>query len=374
MNNTENKAPKSPKKRKFRWLRRTLRVLLGILVFLFLVILFVRSPFGQDIIVNNAVNYVSKKTGTKVALEKLFITFDGDLQLDGLYLEDTKGDTLVYSKSLEANIPLWKMIQGEGVGVDALDWDGLRANVIRKDSITGYNFQFLIDAFVSADTTSVTTDTTSTPLNLVLGNLNFNNFDIVFDDAVAGIDSRFKIGKLKAQMETTNLEDMIFDASTIQLSDSNIKFIQKPVAIDTTTSEVALPKLSFETIALNNVIAYYESQLDRLVADINISEFSTESPIINLADSDFSLKNITLKNSKISLTTEAEINGLTQQIEVTPEDTKTESSAFEWPQLKIDIAAIDFENNQIDYRVGNAQPKNGVFNPNAIALSEFTTI
>jgi hypothetical protein len=341
-------------------------------LFLFLVILFVRSPWGQSIIVDKAVNFVSDKTGTKVAIEKIFITFDGDVQLDGLYLEDIKGDTLVYSKSLEANIPLWKMIRGEGVGVDALDWDGLRANIIRKDSITGYNFQFLIDAFASTDTTTVETDTTSTPLNLVLGNLNFNNFDIVFDDAVAGIDSRFKIGKLKAQMETTNLEDMIFDASTIELSDSNIKFIQKPVAIDTTISETPLPKLAFETIALNNVVAYYESQPERLISDINISEFSTESPIINLADSDFSLKNITLKNSKISLTTEAKINGVTQQIVVIPEDTKTESSAFEWPQLKIDIAAIDFENNQIDYRVSNAKPTKDVFNPNAIALSEFT--
>ncbi len=106
-------------------------------------ILFVRSPWGQSIIVDKAVNFVADKTGTKVAIEKLFITFDGDVQLDGLYLEDIKGDTLVYSKSLEANIPLWKMIRGEGVGVDALDWDGLRANIIRKDSITGYNFQFL---------------------------------------------------------------------------------------------------------------------------------------------------------------------------------------------------------------------------------------
>lgn len=372
MNKTENTEPQTPKKRKFRWFRRTLRVLLGILVFLFLVILFVRSPFGQDIIVNKAVSFVSDKTGTKVAIEKLFITFDGDLQLDGLYLEDTKGDTLVYSKSLEANIPLWKMIRGEGVGVDALDWNGLRANVIRKDSIEGYNFQFLIDAFTSTDTTTVATDTTSTPLNLVLGNLNFNNFDIVFDDAVAGIDSRFKIGKLKADMETTNIEDMIFDASTIELSDSNIKFIQKPVAIDTTTSDAPLPKLSFENLELNNVVAYYESQPDRLIADVDISEFSTEVPIINLADSDFNLKNITLKNSRISLTTEAEINGLTQEIEDVADEVKTDINTFEWPQIKIDVAEIDFENNDINYSVGNAKPTKDIFNPNAISLSEFT--
>ncbi|WP_405575488.1 translocation/assembly module TamB domain-containing protein [Winogradskyella sp. Asnod2-B02-A] len=372
MNKTEDTAPQIPRKRKFRWLRRTLRVLLGILVFLFLVILFVRSPWGQSIIVDKAVNFVADKTGTKVAIEKLFITFDGDVQLDGLYLEDIKGDTLVYSKSLEANIPLWKMIRGEGVGVDALDWDGLRANIIRKDSITGYNFQFLIDAFATTDTTTVETDTTSTPLNLVIGNLNFNNFDIVFDDAVAGIDSRFKIGKLKADMETTNIEDMIFEASNIELTNANIKFIQKPVAIDTTSSDAPLPKLAFENITFNNVVAYYESQPDRLIADVDISKFETQSPNINLADSDFSLKKITLKNSRISLTTEAKIDGLGPKIEDVTEDSTTNNNTFEWPQLKINVAAIDFENNTIDYRVGNAKPTKDVFNPDAIALSNFT--
>ena len=184
MNKTEPIEPKSPIKRKHGWLRRALRVLLGILVFLLLIIIFIRSPWGQNIIVDKVVNYVSEKTNTRVEIEKLFITFDGDVQLNGLYLEDKKGDTLVFSESLEANVPLWKMIQGEAIGVDDLEWDGLRANIIRKDSITGYNFQFLIDAFASTDTTAIANDTTSTPLNLVIGNLNFENFDIVFDDAV----------------------------------------------------------------------------------------------------------------------------------------------------------------------------------------------
>jgi len=341
-------------------------------VFLFLVILFIRSPWGQNIIVTKAVNYVSSKTNTKVEIEKLFITFDGDVQLDGLYLEDTKGDTLVYSKSLEANVPLFKMIRGEAVGVDALDWEGLRANVIRKDSIEGYNFQFLIDAFATTDTTTVVTDTTSTPLNLVLSNLKFKNLDIVFDDAVAGIDSRFKIGELNADMETTNLEAMIFEASDIELNNSNIKFIQKPVAIDTTTTDSPLPKLSFDKIALNNVVAYYESQPDRLIADVNISEFSTEDPIINLADSDFNLKEITLKNSRISLNTEAKIDGLPDLTENIKVETETESTTFEWPQIKIDIASIDFENNQIDYKVGDAIAQKDIFNANAISLNNFT--
>ncbi|WP_316931853.1 translocation/assembly module TamB domain-containing protein [Psychroserpens damuponensis] len=331
-----------------------------------------RSPWGQNIIVSKAVNYVSNKTNTKVAIDKLFITFDGDLQLDGLYLEDKTGDTLVYSKSLEANIPLWKMINGEAVGVDALDWDGLRANVIRKDTVSGYNFQFLIDAFATTDTTTVAVDTTATPLNLVIGNLNLNNIDIVFDDAVAGIDSRFKIGQLKASMNTTNIENMVFDASEIELNNSNIKFIQKPIAIDTTTSNVALPQFSSESLTLQNVVAYYESQPDRIIADLTLNEFSIETPTVNLTENNLKLQRISLKNSKIKLITDAKINGLTQKIVDTKETAQTETQTFDWPQIKINIAEIDIENNLIDYRVGNALPKKNLFNPNAIALKNLT--
>ncbi len=370
MNTTETENPKQPTQSKYRWLRRILRVLLGILIFLFLVILFVRSPWGQDIIVNKVVNFVSDKTNTKVAVEKLFITFDGDLQLDGLYLEDTKGDTLVYSKSVEANIPLWAMINGEAVGVDGLDWDGLRANIIRKDSISGYNFQFLIDAFAPADSTTTAADTTSAPLNLILKNLNFTNFDIVFNDAVIGIDSKFKIGQLKADMDEVDLEGMIFKASEIELNNSNITFIQNPAVVDTTATDAALPKFSAEGLKIQNVKAYYESKPDQIISDLDIGEFYTEIPQINLADSEFELDEIRLKDSKIIFHTETGTKLADKEpVPETPTDENaTASQPFEWPLIKLTVTEIDFENNNITYLVGDAKPISGEFNPNAIAI------
>ncbi|TXE19296.1 translocation/assembly module TamB [Psychroserpens burtonensis] len=372
MENLENIKSNSQKKQKYRWLRRTLRVLLGILLFLFLIILFVRSSWGQHIIVNEAVNYVSNRTHTKVAIDKLFITFDGDLRLDHLYLEDKKGDTLVYSKSLEANIPLWKIINGEAVGVDALDWDGLRVNVIRKDSISGYNFQFLIDAFVPAKTTSVAIDTSSTPLPLLIGKLNFSAIDIVFNDAVTGIDSRFQIGKLEANMETIDIENMIFGASHIKISDSKIKFIQKQIASDNDASAVPLPKFSSESVTLQNVDINYESQSNQIIADLNITEFYTEIPQINLADKDININIIRLKDSKVLIQTETKNNSIAQTVEQTKDIANPDNQTFEWPQLKINIAEIDLENNQISYHIGKAKPKKGFLNPNAIALKNLT--
>lgn len=79
------------KEKTFIRIAKILGKILGVLLILILLlVLFVRSPWGQDIITSKAVAYVSNKTGTEVQVEKLFITFSGDILLDGLYLEDKK--------------------------------------------------------------------------------------------------------------------------------------------------------------------------------------------------------------------------------------------------------------------------------------------
>ena len=221
----KKKEKKKKGKKKYRFLRILGKFFAALIILFILLVLFIRSPWGQDIIVQKAVDYVSGKTHTKVEIEKFFITFSGNIMLKGLYLEDKKGDTLIYSKSLEADVPLLPIIRGNGIGINYLDWEGMRANIVRKDSISGYNFQFLIDAFASTDTTKVASDTASSPMNIVLGEIFLKDFDIVFDDAVLGIDSKFKIGSLVLQMQKTDLENLDFRASEASVANTNIKYI-----------------------------------------------------------------------------------------------------------------------------------------------------
>ncbi|MGJ8590940.1 MAG: translocation/assembly module TamB domain-containing protein [Aquaticitalea sp.] len=369
MENLETEK-KKPTRKRYRALRIFGRIILGILLFLFLLILFVRSPWGQGIIVDKVVSYVSNKTNTKVVVEKLFITFDGNIQLDGLYLEDKKGDTLIYSKSLEANVPLWSMIKGEGFGVDALYWEGARANIIRKDSIQGYNFQFLMDAFATTDSTTVANDSTAAPMDIVLGKFNFKDVDIVFDDAVIGIDSRFKIGELNAQMKKTDLEQMVFEVADLELSNSNIKFIQKPVPIIPEENPTPLPTLSVENIILNNVYADYQSYGDRIAALLDIKNLEAKIPKIDLVNSDFEITEFNLKNSSIVLRTETETNVVTQKVVEVTQDIKKDIQTFEWPELRLSIGSVDFQNNNFSYFVASAEAKTGIFNPNAIVLTD----
>ncbi|HER40857.1 MAG TPA: translocation/assembly module TamB, partial [Salinimicrobium catena] len=225
----ESKDKEQKKKKKGSGLKLFGKILLGIFIFLVLLVLFVRSPWGQGIIVDRIVSYISNKTGTEVSIDRLFITFSGDINMEGLYLEDEQGDTLVYSRELEADIPIWPIINGEGISIDNLEWKGVRANLSRKDTVNGFNYQFLMDAFAPADTTATATtpkDTTAASMNFSLGDIALSDFKVKFDDQVAGIQSRLNLGKLKVEMQEFSMDSMRFEVGEALLKNTRFRYSQ----------------------------------------------------------------------------------------------------------------------------------------------------
>lgn len=367
----EEKIKKTKKVKKNRFIR-VFGWTFGILILLiFLLILFIRSPWGQNIIIQQAVKYVSSKTNTKVEIEKLFITFDGNVMLKGLFLEDEKGDTLIYSKSLEADIPLMPLIRGNSFGIDNLNWEGLRANIIRKDSIEGYNFQFLIDAFASADTTQVAADTTASPMKINIGDVNFKDFDIVFNDAVLGIESQFKVGTLDLYMKKTDLENMDFRASKASIANSKVKFIQSPVPPQP-SEESPLPYLELNEIIFKNVFVDYQSYGDRIEANFAVGDLLLELQKADLVNNIVEVGDFKLKNSIINLNTEVENNVVANAAEKITEEVEVEPKRFEWPDFRIGVESIDLEGNSIGYFVGENKVERNVFNANAVSLQDLT--
>ncbi|PQJ80881.1 hypothetical protein BTO18_03020 [Polaribacter porphyrae] len=351
------------KKRRFRFLRRTLRVFVGIITFLILLVLFVKSPWGQNIIINQITSYISKKTNTKIAIDKAFITFDGSVKIDGLFLEDKKGDTLVYSKSLKANLPLWGLINGTALGVDDVKWNGLRANIIRKDTVSGYNFQFLIDALAPQKTDTIVKDTISKSPEIIIGNLDLTNVHVVYNDIPLGIESSYKVNQLKTSMKKVDAENMVFKTNDLLLTDANIKYIQKPVLV-VSDEEILLPNLSAENITVKNTKFYYEATESNLITDLNLLDFSSENPQLNLEEGVFNIDDITLKKSTITVKTETVKN----------QNRKKQNSEFFLPDLLLKIGGVNLENNKINYIVDNQIVRNDILNPNALAFQNVNLI
>ena len=354
------------KKKRNKILRRIGWSVLVLVVLFVALVLFIRSPWGQDVIVTKATQFVSEKTGTKVEIERLFLTFSGNLSIEDLYLEDTKGDTLVYSKALEADVGLSKLIFGNTFDLEYLGWEGLKANVTRQEGTEDFNFTFLLDAFVAQDSITAPEEEEAEAMEITIGSIDLKNFDIVYDDKFMGIDSKFKLGRLFVKANVIDLEAMRFELDDIEFSNTEVLYIQtKPFPETEDTTETALPYLVVDNFKIEHVKAKYNSEPDSLVADVTIGNFLLDLPKADLVNNDIAVEMLALKNSDISLRMAAvpEQSEDSVAVSVTP---------FEWPEFLVQIDEIDIENNSIAFATGSNQTQPGNFNADAVAISDFT--
>lgn len=350
------------KVRKYRFLRRVARVGLVLGVVFTGIILFVRSPWGQDLIVSKVVRSISEKTHTKVEIDRLFITFSGNILLEGLYLEDQRGDTLVYSRSVEANIPLYSAFFKNQVNIRSITWKGLRARISRKEDDKKYNFSFLTDALVPQDTASQG----SQPLDISLGEITLEDFDIDYSDQYLGIWSKLDLGSLRIDTKEFNLPEMQFRIADFQLTDSEVDYRQtKPFAINEDTLPAVLPYVVLDNFRLHNVKASYNSEPDSLMATIKIGDLLLGLPKADLPENAIDISELSLENSEFYVQT-GSIN------HATLDSTKTgKPISFTWPNYDVSLKNIDFKNNNFHYVSGNNPILKKGFNPNDIDIRDF---
>ena len=344
-------------------LRRLARVVLSVLFLFAVLVLFIRSSWGQDIIVGRLTKYVSSKTKTKVQIDRLFITFSGNIFLEGLYLEDREGDTLLYSKTLEADLPLSPIVFGNRINLKSLKWDHLKANIGRRADSEDFNFRFLLDAFVTKDTTKLTKDTQ--PLEIEIGTIHFTDFDIVYNDDFLGLNSTLKLGKLKVEAKRTDLDLMRFELKNVAISDSKATYKQtRPLTKEEDTAAAQMPFVSVEHFRLQNVAFHYDNLSDDFRAEMTLGSFVLQLPMADLARNDFDIDGLTLENSAISI--------LRNSQEVQPQEgilAKTEAPPFQWPDYRINANSIRLENNRFDYRMGSQEVRKKGFDVEDISLS-----
>lgn len=358
---------------KNRFLRILTRVIIGVLIFFGLLVLFIRSPWGQNIIVNKAVSFIADKTGTEVSIDRLYLTFSGNLYVEGLYLEDEQQDTLVYSKDLELSVALIPLIKGNRINVKSVDWDGLKANIHRPASGENFNYNFLIEAFASTDTTATNTASSASP-EIEIGKIRFSNFNITYNDALMGMKATALLGQLDLDVDALDLEQMIYEIDELSIANSQIKYeLSKATAVDTTQTNSdqpetsLLPTLSVSALVLKNVSLDYNAIPDQTTAKLDIGDFRVELPTANLAEQRIVLDELSLGNSKVF------VKQLSNNTQAVPQDSTSTSEpfVFKWPNWNVEVNEISFSKNNITFQTTDSLRENGVFNPNWLVVENF---
>lgn len=366
--NTEKSERKKKKKRSFglKLLRGFGKFMIGLFILIVGIILFVRSPWGQDIIIDKAVSYLEDKIGTDVGLEKAYIGFDGSVNVEGLHLRDRQGDTLLYAGDVEGKIGIWPLLNDNTLNLGYADLDNITAKIIRKDTVSGFNFNYITEAFDSGKPKDSTP-----PLKFDIGPVELNDIKVIYDDEVTGIDLQTTFQELAVTPDEIDLNTMRFTSETIMLRDADVSILQSPALYpeseeqtDTTASQ--LPFLAADNIELSDVSVDFTSQVQEMKINSEVSYLQTSIPILELNKQAIVVDQLDINDTRFSM----EMAKNKKVSDTTSSDGAQESPASIWPEWKVKASDLTIDNSHFELFRSDEEVTPGTFNPDAIVLSD----
>lgn len=215
-----------------KYVRKSLKVVLWIIATIILLVVAIaislNIPAVQDFVKGKAIAYLKNKTHTEVSLESIKIALPKDIVLNKFYMEDKKGDTLLYAQKLAVDISLFKLLSNK-IEINNIELEKIRANVTRINPDTTFNFSFLLDAFMSEQKKpedQVKKDTTST-MKFSISKISLKDIGIVYRDDVAGNDVSVNLGEFKTNIKDFDLDNQHYVIKDLVLKNTSLKYLQQ---------------------------------------------------------------------------------------------------------------------------------------------------
>lgn len=182
---------------------------------LFLIIglyIFIQTPFGQNWIASQVTKRLSRELQTKISIKHVDFALFNRMHLEGVLIEDQKGDTVLYAGNIKVKITDWFFFKKEA----ELKYIGLENAVIklqRTDSV--WRQQFILDYFSSPSTGKK--KKAGIQFNLKL--IEMTNVTFLKKDGWIGEDMTAHIGTLNLDANDINLSGNKFDINSLTVTD-----------------------------------------------------------------------------------------------------------------------------------------------------------
>jgi hypothetical protein len=351
-----------------KYLRKSLKILLWIIASVILLVILIalslNIPAVQNFVKDRAITYLKNKTKTEVRLESIKIAFPKDVVLNKFYLEDRKGDTLLYAEKLQVDISLLKLLKNT-VEINNIELKNIRANVKRIDPDTAFNFSFLVDAFMTDQKKpeeKVDKDTTST-LKFSVDKILFEDVGITYHDDVAGNDVKLYVGEFSSKIKDFDLANQRFVIKTLNLKNTSLNYLQqKPLTIlaqhlknsvdKEKKQQGKLPLIEVEDFAFNNVKVNYDDQLSTTKAIANLNDLGLVNLKVDLTNGKYTADDARLNNSKVLFAFKP---ATTNNLEKVKDTVLPEKSS-----LAFALKNISFKNNSVQFDNLGAKPVAGL--------------
>lgn len=225
------------RKRVTRPLRYAWIFLIAFFVLFLSLFLVLRFPRVQNYIASKTTLYLSEKFNTKVTLDRVDINLLKGFELEGFYLEDLNGDTLIYAGSLYSDF--YNSVKGfysKQFNIQGIYLENGQINLRRTKKDPLNNLQRLfnqsydpyyvdtINNQIQNDTLLVNLATKPKRFELNLTSINLSNIVYSNTDSLSGIYQKGFLEVFTASLDTFDLKNLFFVANDLTVVNTNFIF------------------------------------------------------------------------------------------------------------------------------------------------------
>lgn len=226
---------RTPSDTSFRWRRPLLRLLsysrriwrrienfvFGIALTLVCLYFVLQLPVVQNWIIGKITGYLSEELQTRVEIRHVDISLFDNLVLEGFYVEDLNGDTLLYAGKLTAglNSNIFTLFRNK-LEFNEISLDKARFNIRRAEGEAHNNLWFILDYF---DTGPSTRKKQPAPFRIRIQNLRLTDVEFLQDDRERGQKMFFRIPSGVARINNLDIPSKIADVQSVNLEGLYVK-------------------------------------------------------------------------------------------------------------------------------------------------------
>ncbi|MBD0294927.1 MAG: translocation/assembly module TamB [Flavisolibacter sp.] len=330
--------------------RILLKVVLFLLLFAIVLFLLLLTPPVQKFATGLAENFLQKKLQTRVEIGSISIGLPKKVVLNDIYIEDKTKDTLIAGGTIKANIELFKLFNNE-VKINDLQLKNITAKVKRVLPDTAFNFQFIIDAFVTEQKKEPDTAQTAV-MKLALNNLELDNFRVIYKDVITGNDMLVHVDELTAKIDTLDPYKFHFDVPSLAVNKMTARLYQSKPLVEpeppskdmADAAEPIAMKLNLGTITLNDIDIDYGNDVSAFYTDLNIGHLVVDGKNLDLQNQIIHLDELTMNNTLAAIRM-----GKKQEADVVAKEVKQEVEAEKQKPWTFRIDNINLNGNTLQF-------------------------
>ncbi len=285
-------------------LKATLFIFCSIIFLLLGFIVYLNTPWGQNLVRGRAEAFLQKRLNTVVHIGHLGYGLPKYVVLDDVLFLDEVKDTLLSAKKLKIDLNMMKLIH-KNVDVQALVFNGVISHIYRNKQDTTYNFTYIINAFAGNQPKdpAKAKDTTASALHFNLDRVKFEDIHFRFDDYAGGTRFGVALEHLDIRVKDMDLDQMLFHIKQLTVEGLQTSFSQDTsyLPIEPETNGKTKFTLIADDINLQRIGFQYNDALNKFLFSLNLGDMRMQLNKFGLEDNIIDVKKLVMANTDIVL-------------------------------------------------------------------------